>query len=103
MDRNRVTSFNNWFRLGSNREDSDLKSFKLHQHIPAPSKNAHGNFALETDQESYDRIAQLIHSDSSPVGIDARKTHVLIIQMLQDIQQRMTVLEDKVSTLSESK
>ncbi|MFT4667068.1 MAG: hypothetical protein ACI8YQ_002007 [Polaribacter sp.] len=26
-------------------------------------------------EKTYDEIAQMIHSDKSPVGIDAKKTH----------------------------
>lgn len=28
---------------------------------------------MEIDKETYDQIAELIHSDESPVGIDAKK------------------------------
>lgn len=38
-------------------------------------------------------IAAMIASDTSPVGIDAKKTHVLIIEMLEDIQRRLERLE----------
>ena len=40
---------------------------------------------MKIDQRLYDQIAKEIHSDSSPVGIDAKKTHILILQMLLDI------------------
>jgi len=39
------------------------------------------------------RIGELIASDESPVGIDAKKTHILIIQKLLDIESRLDVLE----------
>ncbi len=38
-------------------------------------------------------IEALIASDASPVGIDAKKTHVIIIQKLMDIQARLERLE----------
>lgn len=38
-------------------------------------------------------IEKLIHSDDSPVGIDARKTHVLILYKLQEIERRLDRLE----------
>ena len=52
---------------------------------------------MEISDRQYDEIAQLIHSDSSPVGIDAKKTHIIIIQKLLDIEQRIKLLEEKVT------
>jgi len=40
-------------------------------------------------QETFDKIAKLIHSDSSPVGIDAKKTHIIIINKLNQIIERL--------------
>lgn len=57
---------------------------------------------MNIDPETYDEIAQLIHSDSSPVGIDAKKTHILIIHMLQQLTQRLNRLEQQVDALSQS-
>ncbi len=48
---------------------------------------------MELSQADYDRIAQLIHSDNSPVGIDAKKTHVLILHKLELIEARLAALE----------
>lgn len=39
------------------------------------------------------RIEELIADPDSPVGIDAKKTHILIIQKLLDIEARLDVLE----------
>jgi hypothetical protein len=50
----------------------------------------------KTDQASYDAIAKMIHSDTSPVGIDAKKTHILILQKLEEISQRLERLEKKL-------
>ena len=44
------------------------------------------------DQAEYDRIAELIHSESSPVDIDAKKTHILILQQLQRIEEKLDEL-----------
>ena len=33
---------------------------------------------FEIEEKEYNEIAEIIHSDSSPVGIDAKKTHILI-------------------------
>ena len=47
------------------------------------------------DQETYDKIAEIIHSDKSPVGIDAKKTHILILHKLMEIEKRLEALEGK--------
>ena len=41
----------------------------------------------------YDAIEELIASDDSPVGIDAKKTHVLILHTLMSIEKRLSRLE----------
>lgn len=46
--------------------------------------------------KQYDAIAKEIESDSSPVGIDAKKTHVLILQKLIAIEDRLSKLEEKL-------
>ena len=48
---------------------------------------------MEIDKETYDQIAELIHSDESPVGIDAKKTHILILHKLAEIEKRLVALE----------
>ena len=49
-----------------------------------------------TDEEQYNAIAKEIHSDTSPVGIDAKKTHILILQKLTKIEERLDRLERKI-------
>ncbi len=49
-----------------------------------------------TEKEQYDAIAKEIHSDISPVGIDAKKTHILILQKLMGIEKRLDSLEKKI-------
>lgn len=51
---------------------------------------------MEIDKKIYDEIAELINSDSSPVGIDAKKTHILIIHKLNQIEKRLDALEEKL-------
>ena len=58
---------------------------------------------MEMKPEEYDRIAQLISSDASPVGIDAKKTHVYIIHMLQNIQQRLVAIERQVAEIRQER
>lgn len=48
---------------------------------------------MDIPQQDYERIQQVIHSDSSPVGIDAAKTHVMILHMLEQIDARLRRLE----------
>ena len=52
-----------------------------------------------TDKDDFEEIAKEIHSDNSPVGIDAKKTHILIIQMLRRIESRLDAVEKKVTAL----
>ena len=44
-------------------------------------------------KEEYEELLNEISSDESPVGIDAAKTHVLILHKLMDIDRRLEVLE----------
>jgi len=48
-----------------------------------------------SDNEKQQILAK-IESDESPVGIDAAKTHVLILQKLQNIEQRLEALETQL-------
>ena len=48
---------------------------------------------MEIPDDAYERIEQSIHSDDSPVGIDAKKTHVMILHKLEQIEARLQRLE----------
>ncbi|NBC16196.1 MAG: hypothetical protein GVY18_02645 [Bacteroidetes bacterium] len=48
---------------------------------------------MHVPQERYDAIAREIASDDSPVGIDAKKTHIVIIHLLEDLQRRLDRIE----------
>ena len=50
---------------------------------------------MEIDEKTYNEIAEMIHSDQSPVGIDAKKTHILILHKLTQIEKRLDELENK--------
>ncbi len=50
---------------------------------------------IDIEKEEYDKIAEMIHSDNSPVGIDAKKTHILILHKLMEIEKRLDALEKK--------
>ena len=43
-----------------------------------------------------ERIAKEISSETSPVGIDARKTHVLILAALERIERRVAAIEARL-------
>lgn len=51
---------------------------------------------FEIDTETYEEIAKVIHSDKSPVGIDAKKTHILILHKLQELSDRMERIEEEL-------
>ncbi len=46
--------------------------------------------------EEYERLEKLIASDQSPVGIDAKKTHILILHRLAAIEDRLRNLEERL-------
>jgi hypothetical protein len=48
---------------------------------------------MDVPQDTYRAIEAEIASDSSPVGIDAKKTHVLILHHLQVIEERLQRIE----------
>ncbi len=52
---------------------------------------------LEIEKQAFEQIAKEIHSDTSPVGIDAKKTHILIIKMLSDINDRLNKIEERLN------
>lgn len=51
---------------------------------------------MEIPKEEYERIAAEIASPESVVGIDAKKTHIMILHLLQDIQRRVEKLERRL-------
>jgi hypothetical protein len=50
----------------------------------------------EIDPETYDAIARMITNPESPVGIDARHTHVLILDKLMRIEERLAEIERRL-------
>ena len=53
--------------------------------------------SFEVNPKSYEEIAKLIHSDESPVGIDAKKTHILILNKLQELSDRLERIEHNIA------
>ena len=48
------------------------------------------------DSATYEALAALIHSEQSPVGIDAKKTHILILAALERLEQRLAEIERRL-------
>lgn len=48
---------------------------------------------LEVDNDKKSEIEKVITSEDSPVGIDAKKTHIIIINKLVEIEKRLDALE----------
>jgi len=53
---------------------------------------------FEIEPKIYQEIANVIQSDNSPVGIDAKETHIIIINKLYEISERLERLEQKFIT-----
>ena len=49
---------------------------------------------MEIPQDTYQAIENEITSDDSPVGIDAKKTHIMILHQLREIDERLKRIED---------
>jgi len=50
---------------------------------------------IDIPEDVYRDIAKVISSEASPVGIDAKKTHVIILSKLLDIERRLAELSAK--------
>jgi hypothetical protein len=51
---------------------------------------------LNVPAAEYRTLAEALASDESPVGIDAKKTHVVILHLLLDLQDRLSRLEERL-------
>lgn len=51
---------------------------------------------MNIPEERYREIAGTIASDDSPVGIDAKLTHVMILYLLERIERRIARIEDRL-------
>ena len=54
---------------------------------------------LDVPPAAYQALADALASDQSPVGIDAKKTHVVILHLLLDLQDRLARLEERLDAL----
>ena len=53
---------------------------------------------LDVPPNEYEELRRQIASDDSPVGIDATKTHVLILKKLLDIEARLARIEERIES-----
>ncbi|MCG2589605.1 hypothetical protein [Rhodohalobacter sulfatireducens] len=56
---------------------------------------------MNIPEDKYREIEELISSDESVVGIDAKKTHILILHMLQQIQDRLDSVESRLEVIED--
>ena len=61
----------------------------------ARSRPGNGGPPVEIPEDTFRAIAEEIASDTSPVGIDAKKTHVIILHKLIEIEKRLGRLEHR--------
>ncbi len=59
------------------------------------------SFIMNIPENDYERIAAMIHSDSSPVGIDAKKTHIMLLYMVEQMQAKLEQMELRLAALEE--
>ena len=52
---------------------------------------------MHVPQDAYDRILKEIESEKSPVGIDAKHAHIIIIHKLLEIEQRLARIEQALT------
>lgn len=54
---------------------------------------------LKVTSEIYQAIAKEIHSDDSPVGIDAKKTHIIILDKLLQLEEKLNAIEERLDKI----
>jgi hypothetical protein len=52
---------------------------------------------IRVPDDRYAALVEALASDESPVGIDAKKTHVIIVHFLLDLQDRLARLEARLN------
>ena len=58
--------------------------------------------SLDVPDGDAQRIESTIASDASPVGIDAKKTHVIILHKLEQIEARLAEIEAALGSSDDS-
>ncbi len=51
---------------------------------------------MDVPLDIFTSIEREIASDASPVGIDAKKTHIIILHKLQEIDERLRRIEARL-------
>ncbi len=51
---------------------------------------------MEISRDAYEALEREIASEESPVGIDAKKTHILILHHLERLEERLARLEERL-------
>jgi hypothetical protein len=51
---------------------------------------------LDVPPDTFASIEREISSDQSPVGIDAKKTHIIILHKLVEIEERLKRIEARL-------
>ncbi len=49
------------------------------------------------EESDFQRIADQIAQDDSPVGIDAKKTHIMILLALERLESRLERIEQQLA------
>lgn len=57
---------------------------------------------LDSSDPEFKKIDSIISSEESVVGIDAKKTHIIIIHMLNQIEARLDSIESRLNDLEKS-
>jgi hypothetical protein len=55
---------------------------------------------FDIDEETYNEIAKVIHCDASPVGIDAKKTHILILKVLSALTKKIDEVQQEIKEIT---
>ena len=64
-----------------------------HKRVGGRELNTYTGGGIVKSKSELGHLVELIHSDSSPVGMDAVYVHALILDKLQSIEQRLERLE----------
>ena len=57
--------------------------------------------ALDIPESFREAISARIGDDKSPVGIDAKETHVLILHKLIQLEERLAAIEQRLASLND--
>ena len=52
--------------------------------------------SMDVPLDIFTSIEREISSETSPVGIDAKKTHIIILHKLQEIDERLRRIEERL-------